>query len=93
VTVPDDARDAGAPRPAQDADAPAEAPAARGPRARGRHRRVVRPGTEQGPVSGASDDERGSSSGDLGVDQGNGGGNDTRLREDVPPHWEPSRRF
>lgn len=86
MTVPDDAGDAGGvAEPQRTPDGAAEAP-----RSRGRHRRVVRPGTEQGPVPGASADERDSSSRDR---RATAQGNDARLREDVPPHWEPSKRF
>jgi len=66
--------------PGHEAEASGTAPSGR-PR---RHRRVVRQGTEQGDVAGLGGDER---------DPAEKRGNDARLREDVPPHWEPSRRF
>lgn len=56
-------------------------------------RRVVRPGTEQGPVAGLSADERAPGSPADVNSTGDASSNDQRLREDVPPHWEPSRRF
>jgi len=64
---------------------------------RRRHRRVVRQGAEQGPVAGPSVDERPAGSeahgGETHGGEAQDQGNDARLREDVPPHWEPSKRF
>ncbi|PJI94040.1 hypothetical protein CLV34_1524 [Luteimicrobium subarcticum] len=44
-------------------------------------RRVVRQGTEQGTVTGVTQDE-------LDLALPDDGGNDARLRQDVPPHWQ-----
>lgn len=68
-------------------------------------RRAVRPGREQGPVFGASADELGPGAPEPSItgvtDDSDGAGaspsgvasNDERLRSEVPPHWEPSKRF
>jgi len=48
-------------------------------------------------VAGPSVDERPAGSeahgGETHGGEAQDQGNDARLREDVPPHWEPSKRF
>lgn len=50
-------------------------------------RLVVRDGTEDGPVTGVSQDET-----DPGEVAFREAGEDARIRREIPPHWEPSRR-
>lgn len=54
------------------------------PHGRGRHRRVVRAGTEQSTVDGVSSDELPVGWSDPASEDRS---RDAELRRDVPPHW------